>query len=53
MSLLVPEMKDRGFWKEARIGRLEVLLFRAANVLEACQAMARKGQFCYLADGRR
>jgi aminoglycoside 3-N-acetyltransferase len=53
MSLLEPEMKSRGFWKEAKIGQLEVLLFRAANVLEACQSMARKGQFCYLVEGRK
>jgi aminoglycoside N3'-acetyltransferase len=53
MSLLEPEMKSRGFWKEAKIGQLEVLLFRAANVLDACQSMARKGQFCYLVEGRK
>jgi aminoglycoside N3'-acetyltransferase len=53
MSLLVPEMKSRGFWNEAKIGRLEVLLFKAVDVLEACQAMARKGQFCYLVNDRK
>jgi aminoglycoside N3'-acetyltransferase len=50
MSLLVPELKQRGFWKETTVGRLEVILLRATHVLEACRAMAARGQFCYLPD---
>ncbi len=48
MSLLVPELKARGFWKEARVGRLECILLRSTEVLEACRSMAKKNQFCYL-----
>jgi hypothetical protein len=48
MSLLVPELKARGFWQRARVGGLEILCFRAAEVLDACRSMAAKGRFCYL-----
>lgn len=50
MSLLVPELKGRGFWKDARVGRLEMILLDAADVLAACRSAAEKGQFCYLPD---
>jgi aminoglycoside N3'-acetyltransferase len=50
MSLLVPELKTRGFWRETSVGRLEIILLKAADVLEACQSMAKKNQFCYLSD---
>jgi aminoglycoside 3-N-acetyltransferase len=53
LSLLVPELKSRGFWNETKIGRLEILLFRASEVLEACRSMAKKGQFCYLPESTR
>jgi aminoglycoside 3-N-acetyltransferase len=49
MSLLIPELKERGFWTEAAIGRLDVIAVRAIDVLEACRSMARKGRFCYVA----
>lgn len=53
MSLLVPELKARGVWREARVGRLEAILLRAPDVLDACRAMAHNGRFCYLSDGSR
>jgi aminoglycoside N3'-acetyltransferase len=48
MSLLIPELTARGFWKEARVGRLQIILLNAREVLEACTAMAKEGRFCYL-----
>jgi hypothetical protein len=48
MSLMVPELKERGAWREAKIGRLELILLRAADVLDACRSMAGKGRYCYL-----
>ena len=48
MSLLAPDLEALGAWRETRIGRLQVLSFRAREVLEACRAMAARGQFCYL-----
>jgi aminoglycoside 3-N-acetyltransferase len=50
MSLLVPELKERGFWRETRVGHLGVIFLRAIDVLEACRSMAKKGRFCYLSD---
>jgi len=50
MSLLVPELKASGYWREARLGRLEIILLRATEVLEACRSMAKKNQFCYLRE---
>jgi aminoglycoside 3-N-acetyltransferase len=50
MALLVPELKGSGWWRASSVGRLGVILLRAAEVLEACRAMARKGQFCYLSN---
>jgi aminoglycoside N3'-acetyltransferase len=50
MSLLVPELKARGFWREARVGRLEAICLRAPEVLDACRSMAHKGRFCYLSQ---
>lgn len=50
MSVLAPELKARGFWREARVGRLELILLEPADVLEACRAMAGRGQFCYLTE---
>ncbi len=48
MSLLVPELKASGHWKQARLGRLELILLKASEVLEACLSMAKKNRFCYL-----
>jgi aminoglycoside 3-N-acetyltransferase len=48
MSLMVPELKERGSWREAKVGRLELILLRAADVLDACRSMAGKGRYCYL-----
>jgi hypothetical protein len=48
MSLLVPELRAQRAWHRRRVGGLEILAFRAAEVAEACRSMARKGRFCYL-----
>jgi hypothetical protein len=53
LSLLVPELKTRGFWNETKVGRLEILLFRASEVLEASRSAALKGKFCYLPASSR
>ena len=52
MELLIPELKARGFWKESRVGRLDIILLRAADVLEACRSMAHRGEFCYIPAGQ-
>jgi len=48
MSLLVPELKSRGYWRDGRVGRLEMILLNAADVLDACEAKAARGEFCYI-----
>jgi aminoglycoside N3'-acetyltransferase len=48
MSLLIPELRERGFWKEGRVGHLQIIVVSARDVLEACVSMAKKGRFCYL-----
>jgi hypothetical protein len=48
MSIMVPDLKRRAVWREARVGRLEVILVRAADVLDTVRAMANDGRFCYL-----
>ena len=53
LDLMAPQLKSRGFWHETHIGRLKILLFRVAEVLDTCRAMAGKGQFCYLPEPRQ
>src|SRR4030095_15356870 len=48
MSVMVPDLQRRGFWNEAGGGRRDILLIRAADVLETVRAMANDGRFCYL-----
>ena len=48
MSLMVPDLKRRGVLKEAKVGRLAIMLLRATDVLDTCRAMAKDGRFCYL-----
>ncbi len=48
MSFLVPDLKARGLWHTTRIGRLDVILVSAREVLEVCRSMAERGEFCYL-----
>jgi aminoglycoside N3'-acetyltransferase len=50
MNLLVPELKASGCWKEARVGRLRVLVLETTGILRACRRMAEKGEFCYRTD---
>jgi aminoglycoside N3'-acetyltransferase len=48
MSLMVPDLQGRGFWNEARVGRLDIILVRAVDVHDTVRAMASAGRFCYL-----
>jgi aminoglycoside 3-N-acetyltransferase len=47
LSKLLPALKANGAWHEEQVGRLPLILLRADEVLEACRAMARRGEFCY------
>lgn len=44
---LIPELKKRGKWKQARLGCLDVILLEAKDVLDTLQEMAKDGKYCY------
>ena len=44
---LVPELKRRQMWKEARVGRLPIVLLDAADVVTVTKVMSEQGQYCY------
>ena len=44
---LLPYLKHRGVWREKHLGRMDVVLLNAQDVLDAVRAMADKGVFCY------
>lgn len=44
---LVPHLRRRGGWREQRLGRMNVVLLSAQDVLDTVRAMAHKGSFCY------
>lgn len=44
---LVPELKARNAWHEARLGRLNIVLLAASDVLECVRCMIEKRVFCY------
>jgi len=44
---LIAELKRRGWWRERRIGRLQMILLEAHDVYEAASDLARRGVLCY------
>jgi aminoglycoside 3-N-acetyltransferase len=42
-----PELKRRGFWREGKVSRLEMILVRTTDVLDTCRSMASQGRFLY------
>jgi aminoglycoside 3-N-acetyltransferase len=44
---LVPELKKRGCWCEARLGGMHAILLSAEQVLRASLELANQGIFCY------
>jgi Aminoglycoside 3-N-acetyltransferase len=53
LDRLVPELKHRGAWREAKVGRLSVVLINAQQVIEAVAALASRGIYCYDESHRR
>jgi aminoglycoside 3-N-acetyltransferase len=47
IARMIPELKRAGCWHETRVGRLPIILLCAADVWNACQALADRGIFCY------
>ena len=44
---LIAELKRREWWRERRIGRLQMILLEAHDVYEAASDLARRGVLCY------
>jgi aminoglycoside N3'-acetyltransferase len=47
LSRLVPPLKQRGWWRDAKLGGMRAILLRADQVLEVSSALAERGIFCY------
>ncbi len=47
VRLMIPHLKARGFWREARIGKLDVIVLRCREVRQVALNMASNGFFCY------
>jgi aminoglycoside 3-N-acetyltransferase len=47
VAKIVPELKQRGQWHEARLGGLTLVLLRAREVRDAVFALAARGIYCY------
>jgi len=47
LDTLVPVLKHTGYWNEASVGKLKVILLRVNEVLKACHSLADQGVFCY------
>ncbi len=47
MHMLQLALRRNGFWKEGRLGGLNVILLESRQVLETCREMAMQGRFCY------
>ena len=47
LAKLLPVLKQRGAWREGRVGALKIRLVGARDVLSACEALAGKGVYCY------
>jgi aminoglycoside N3'-acetyltransferase len=46
-ELMIEPLKRHGFWREARVGRLDLVVLHATEVVDTLRAMAAAGQFCY------
>ena len=47
LAPLSAALRQRGAWRTARIGGLEVILLGAVDVVDACRDLAKSGVYCY------
>jgi len=47
LAPLSAALRQRGAWRTARIGGLEVILLGAVDVVDACRDLAKGGVYCY------
>jgi aminoglycoside 3-N-acetyltransferase len=46
-ELMIEPLKRQGFWRQRRVGRLDLIVLHASEVVATLSAMASTGQFCY------
>jgi aminoglycoside 3-N-acetyltransferase len=47
LRLMIQPLQRAGVWREGRVGRLNLLVLSAAEVLATLQAMSKVGKYCY------
>jgi aminoglycoside 3-N-acetyltransferase len=47
LSRLIPALKQRGWWREAKLGGMRAILLLADQVLEVSSESAARGIYCY------
>jgi aminoglycoside 3-N-acetyltransferase len=47
LRILVPTLKNQGFWQEGHVGKLSIIVLQETQVLEACRILAKQGIYCY------
>jgi aminoglycoside N3'-acetyltransferase len=46
-ELMIESLKRRGVWRQARVGRLDLVVLDTTEVLATVREMAASGKFCY------
>ena len=47
ISILIPELKSKGYWRESKLGTLDVILLNANDILNVMTTMSNNGKYCY------
>lgn len=47
LAPLTAALQERGAWRAARLGGLELIFLGVADVVEACRDLAKRGVYCY------
>jgi aminoglycoside 3-N-acetyltransferase len=47
LEKLIPVLKQHGWWCEVRLGGMNTILLKAAQVLQATEELAHQGVYCY------
>ncbi len=47
LDVLIPELKSKGYWRESKLGMLNVVLLNANDVLNVITEMSKSGKYCY------
>ena len=47
LSKLIPALKQKGWWRDAKLGGMKAILLRADHVLAVSSELAERGIYCY------